>query len=260
MSSSSDQQNKKDPQNETQEQDENSNKDENTEIQDLQNELKALKFKIESHNVAPKKSFSNQVLIFVFLGVACAVLAHLTGEYHPKIVQLEKRNLNLTQDVKSLSHKVRLLRYMPQYGHLDRMDLGIERFFKDGDVHLYGTYEQWYRNLTSWMKNRKTYRAENYMLVRKQFSRRHTELFVSNENQRDAFGESHNAFTVDGFAGDEMRKSSKVMVLHPESETKYVNFINIDGDSYYNMWMANSVSSDNYYGSKKSAIVLVLMK
>ena len=140
------------------------------------------------------------------------------------------------------------------------MDLGIERFFRDVDVRLYGTYEQWYRNLTSWMKNRKTYRAENYMLVRKEFSKRHAELFVSNENQLDTFGESFNAFTVDGFAGDEMRTTAKVMVLHPDSETKYVSFMNIDGDSYYNMWMANSVPSDNYYGSKKSAIVLVLLK
>lgn len=229
------------------------------EITKLQEEIKAMKLQIESQKVAPKNTFSRYFFVFVLMGVTCAAFAHLIGEYHPKIVHLENRNMNQSHEIESLRHQVRLLRYMPQYGYLNRMDLGIERFFKDGDVQLYGTYEQWYRNLTSWMKNRKTYRAEKYMLVRKEFTKRHAQLFVSNENNKRDFGESFNAVTVDGFVG-EMRHAAKVMVLHPSEETKHVDFMQIDQNSYYNTWMAASVPSDNYYGSKMSAIVLVLIK
>eukprot|EP00111_Clytia_hemisphaerica_P005454 TCONS_00015801-protein len=141
---------------------------------------------------------------------------------------------------------------------IDRLVWGAE-YFHEGNKSslLYPSYGNWYKAISAIMGNKKMFKKDKYLFMRKEFNKGHA--FLDFVNRKDnSCEEELTDFLVEGLKI--VWATATFYLLHTKVFGKRLKFERESQATTYEYWRVVNVSKDFYFGDKQSAIVFGILK
>ena len=149
---------------------------------------------------------------------------------------------------------------------MERLEWGVKCFITIPKPHTPfngNKYQEWYENIANGMEDKKLYRNENFLFMRKDFGVCHSPLRFINHDIGKEFEFFVSAFEVKGLDISVLNRGEFVL-FHPKDSQKFSrtkqNIRSRPSIGMYNYWEFHDVPADIFFGPDKTAIVCWVSK
>ncbi|XP_066914956.1 protein CIP2A-like [Clytia hemisphaerica] len=140
---------------------------------------------------------------------------------------------------------------------IDRLIWGA-KYFHEGNKSslLYPSYGDWYKAISAMMGDKKVFKKDKYLFMRKEFNMDHKYLDFVNRKD-NSYKEELGDFLVEDLKI--ALETATVFLLHTKDFGKRLKFERKNQTASYEYWCVYNVSKDFYFGDKRSAIVFGIL-
>ena len=230
-------------------------------IEALENELRSMKTLKTFSSYTKKESHARNTSNVKYLEEIIAGQRQRIKLLEKELNSVKQKGNRCPKEITGLPHFL---------SKTDKLVWGAEKFFKGKqmDFDLYGSYENWYSNITKIMRNTNQYQSKDFVFIRKNLERHYTEeylkykteswraiYFISKRKNTD-YAEGMSYLIVEGF-GSELWEKGVFLLLHPTNFEKCLEFDRYSRDKKGNneRWIMHQQTPDYYWGDSKSVII-----
>ncbi|XP_066914005.1 golgin subfamily A member 6-like protein 22 [Clytia hemisphaerica] len=201
----------------------------------------------------------------------------LENEHKIKILQMETKlnemKKEMTEKEATVQHLKReienLKRFIPNQNEaaekveenmttIDRLVWGAE-YFHGGNKLLYPSYGDWYKAISAMMGNKKVFKKDKYLFMRKEFNEAYDYLDFVNRKDNSYQEQCMRDFLVENCKI--AWEIATFFLLHTKDFGKHLKFEQrMSQNASYDYWCVRKVSKEFYFGAKRSAIVFGILK
>uniref|UniRef100_A0A7M5X0Q7 Uncharacterized protein n=1 Tax=Clytia hemisphaerica TaxID=252671 RepID=A0A7M5X0Q7_9CNID len=225
-------------------------------IKDLENEWKMKMKDLENEWKMKMKDLENEHKIKIL-------------QTETKLNEMEKEMTEKEATVQHLNREIEnLKRLIPNENQaaekveenmttIDRLIWGAE-YFHEGNKSslLYPSYGDWYKAISAMMGNKKVFKKDKYLFMRREFNKAYDYLYFANRKD-NSYEEQLKDFMVED--SKIVWETATFFLLHTKDFGKHLKFGRMSQEVSFEYWRVVNVSG-SYFGAKQSAIVFGILK
>eukprot|EP00111_Clytia_hemisphaerica_P003221 TCONS_00009175-protein len=192
------------------------------------------------------------------------------NEMEKEMNEMEKEMTEKEATVQHLSRQIEnLKRLIPNQNQatdkveenmttIDRL-VWVAEYFHEGNKSslLYPSYGDWYKAISAMMGNKKVFKKDKYLFMRKEINKDYKYLCFVNRKKNN-YKEELGDFLVEDLKI--VWATATFFLLHTKDFRKRLKFVRMDQGPSCEYWRVDNVSKDFYFGDKRSAIVFGILK
>ena len=202
--------------------------------------------------------------------------AHYEREIHTLKLEHKIEILEKEKEIQSLQHEVEIMKLKTQHQNVvkgsaisicarilpfisatDRLVWGVEKYFQGKELkwNLHESYEDWYERISKEMFHKYRYATKQFIFKRQDVEYCSKVLRFVSRTSENVEQFDRNYFSVKSPCPDELWASANFVLLHPKNVEKSLELKREKPNNDYKLWSVLNVTSDYYWGDKKSAII-----